>query len=102
MKRLIDLLLAVVAALVLGLPLVLVALLVKLTSKGPVLYWSDRVGRNNLIFRMPKFRSMQVGTPAVATHLLADPAAHLTPLVLFCASPAWTNYPSCGASSKAI
>jgi len=82
-KRLFDLILAVVAALVLGLPLVLVALLVKLTSKGPVLYWSERVGRNNLIFRMPKFRSMRVGTPAVATHLLADPAAHLTPIGSF-------------------
>ena len=83
MKRLFDLTLAVVAALVLGLLLVLVALLVKLTSKGPVLYWSERVGRNNLIFRMPKFRSMRVGTPAVATHLLADPAAHLTPIGSF-------------------
>lgn len=83
MKRLFDLILAVLAALVLGLPLVLVALLVKLTSEGPVLYWSDRVGRNNRIFRMPKFRSMRVGTPAVATHLLADPAAHLTPIGSF-------------------
>ncbi|PLX47128.1 MAG: UDP-phosphate galactose phosphotransferase [Desulfobulbaceae bacterium] len=83
MKRLFDLILAVLAALVLGLPLVLVALLVKLTSKGPVLYWSERVGRNNSIFRMPKFRSMRVGTPAVATHLLADPAAHLTPIGSF-------------------
>ncbi|MDF1579017.1 MAG: sugar transferase, partial [Desulfobulbales bacterium] len=73
MKRLFDLILAVLAALILALPLVLVALLVKLTSKGPVLYWSERVGRNNQIFRMPKFRSMRVGTPAVATHLLADP-----------------------------
>ncbi len=66
MKRLFDLILAVWVALVLGLPIVLVALLVKLSSKGPVLYWSDRVGRNNSIFRMPKFRSMRVGTPAVA------------------------------------
>ena len=80
MKRLFDLILAVLAALVLGLPIVLVALLVKLTSAGPVLYWSDRVGRNNRIFRMPKFRTMRVGTPAVATHLLADAAAHLTPV----------------------
>jgi O-antigen biosynthesis protein WbqP len=57
-----------------------VALAVRLTSKGPVLYWSDRVGRNNVIFRMPKFRSMGVGTPAMATHLLANPQAHLTPV----------------------
>ncbi|MHB1014754.1 MAG: sugar transferase [Desulfurivibrionaceae bacterium] len=78
MKRLFDLILAVCATVVLILPLVLVALLVKLTSAGPVLYWSDRVGRNNRIFRMPKFRTMRVGTPAVATHLLADPAVHLT------------------------
>jgi len=83
MKRLFDLILAVVATLVLVLPLVLVALLVKLTSAGPVLYWSERVGRHNRIFRMPKFRSMRVGTPAVATHLLADPAAHLTPIGSF-------------------
>lgn len=83
MKRLFDLIMAVLAALILGLPLVLVAFLVKLTSKGPVLYWSDRVGRNNRIFRMPKFRSMQVGTPAVATHLLVDPAVHLTPIGSF-------------------
>ncbi|MCA1765013.1 MAG: sugar transferase [Desulfobulbaceae bacterium] len=83
MKRVFDLILAAPAALVLALPLVLVALLVKLTSAGPVLYWSDRVGRNNRIFRMPKFRSMRVGTPAVATHLLADPAAHLTPIGSF-------------------
>lgn len=83
MKRLFDLILAVCATVVLILPLELVGLLVRLTSKGPVLYWSDRVGRNNLIFRMPKFRTMRVGTPAVATHLLADPAAHLTPIGSF-------------------
>ncbi|MFH1215343.1 MAG: sugar transferase [Pseudomonadota bacterium] len=83
MKRLFDLILTVLAAFVLGLPLVLVALLVRLTSAGPVLYWSERVGRNNLIFRMPKFRSMRVGTPTVATHLLADPVAHLTPIGSF-------------------
>jgi O-antigen biosynthesis protein WbqP len=80
MKRTFDLLLALCAALVLLLPITLVALAVRLTSKGPALYWSDRVGRNNAIFKMPKFRSMRVGTPAVATHLLADPKAHLTPI----------------------
>jgi O-antigen biosynthesis protein WbqP len=83
MKRLFDLMLAVFAALILGLPLVLVALLVKLTSEGPILYWSDRVGRNNRIFRMPKFRSMHVGTPPMATHLLTDPANYLTPIGSF-------------------
>lgn len=83
MKRLIDLLLALLALLVLALPLLLVALAVRLTSPGPVLYWSDRVGRNNAIFSMPKFRSMRIGTPAVATHLLANPDAYLTPIGSF-------------------
>lgn len=78
MKRLFDLLLAVCATGILALPIALAALLVRLTSQGPILYWSDRVGRDNRIFNMPKFRSMRMGTPAVATHLLADPAAHLT------------------------
>ena len=80
MKRLFDLLLALGAALVLALPVGLVALAVRLTSPGPALYWSDRVGRGNAIFRMPKFRSMRVGTPAVATHLLTNASAHLTPI----------------------
>jgi O-antigen biosynthesis protein WbqP len=83
MKRLFDLIAGACAALVLLLPIVLVALAVRLTSKGPALYWSDRVGRNNVTFKMPKFRSMQVGTPAVATHLLADAKAHLTPIGSF-------------------
>lgn len=80
MKRIFDLLLAVVASFFLLIPLSLVAWVIKLTSPGPILYWSDRVGRHNLVFRMPKFRSMQIGTPAVATHLLANPEAHLTPI----------------------
>lgn len=79
-KRLFDLILALCAATILLLPMALVALAVRLTSKGPVLYWSDRVGRHNKIFKMPKFRSMQVGTAAVATHLLVDPKVHLTPI----------------------
>lgn len=83
MKRVFDLLLAVLAATVLALPVLLVALAIRLTSAGPALYWSDRVGRNNVIFKMPKFRSMRVGTPAVATHLLADPKRHLTPIGSF-------------------
>lgn len=80
MKRLLDLLLSLIAAVLLLLPIVLVALAVRVTSPGPVLYWSDRVGRHNCIFRMPKFRSMKIDTPAVATHLLQDPAAYLTPI----------------------
>jgi O-antigen biosynthesis protein WbqP len=83
MKRTLDLVLGVIAGTVLLVPLVVVALAVKVTSKGPALYWSDRVGRNNMIFKMPKFRSMRVGTPAVATHLLADPKSHLTPIGSF-------------------
>lgn len=83
MKRLFDLILAFVAALILVLPIVFLALAVRLTSPGPVLYWSDRVGRHNRIFRMPKFRSMRVDTPAVATHLLQNPNQWLTPMGSF-------------------
>jgi O-antigen biosynthesis protein WbqP len=80
MKRVFDIFLGCLAALILFVPVLLVAMAVRLTSKGPALYWSDRVGRNNVIFKMPKFRSMRVGTPAVATHLLADARSHLTPI----------------------
>ena len=83
MKRLFDLVLGLTAAALLLVPIVIVAVLVRLTSPGPALYWSDRVGRYNNIFKMPKFRSMRVGTPAVATHLLANPKAHLTPIGSF-------------------
>ena len=80
MKRAFDLLAGFSALLLLGAPLIFLALLVAFTSKGPVLYWSDRVGQHNRIFRMPKLRTMKTGTPAVATHLLDNPQAHLTPL----------------------
>lgn len=83
MKRTFDVFLVCLAALILCVPGLLVAIAVGLTSKGPVLYWSDRVGRNNLIFKMPKFRSMRLGTPAVATHLLGDAGSHLTPIGSF-------------------
>jgi O-antigen biosynthesis protein WbqP len=83
MKRAFDLLLASGALLVLALPLMLVALAVRLTSPGPALYWSDRVGRGNRIFKMPKFRSMRTDTPAVATHLLENPGQWLTPIGSF-------------------
>lgn len=79
-KRLFDVTLALVTSVVLLVPCVIIALLVKLTSRGPVLYWSDRVGRQNVIFRMPKFRTMRVDTPPVATHLLTEPARYLTPI----------------------
>lgn len=80
MKRVFDLLVALFAALLLLLPLVVIAVLVRATSRGPALYWSDRVGRHNRIFKMPKFRTMRVDTPAVATHLLKNPDAYLTPI----------------------
>lgn len=80
MKRLFDLSLALFASAVLLVPIALVALGVRLSSPGPALYWSDRVGRHNRVFRMPKFRSMRTDTPAVATHLLDDPARWLTPI----------------------
>lgn len=83
MKRCLDLLLAATALLLLAAPLALLAALVRLTSSGPVLYWSDRVGQNNIIFRMPKFRSMRLGTPALATHLLPEPDQYLTPIGSF-------------------
>ncbi|MBY0345356.1 MAG: sugar transferase [Neisseriaceae bacterium] len=83
MKKIFDFVLAVLALVVLIVPIALVALAVKLTSKGPAVYWSDRVGRHNLIFKMPKFRTMRVDTPAVATHLLDNPAQYLTPIGSF-------------------
>lgn len=83
MKRTFDLFLAALASICLLLPVMLVAILVRLTSQGPILYWSDRVGRNNIIFKMPKFRSMKIGTPAVATHLLTDPDSYLTSIGSF-------------------
>jgi O-antigen biosynthesis protein WbqP len=83
LKRGFDLIFALVALVVLAIPLLVVAALVRMTSPGPVLYWSDRVGKNNSIFKMPKFRSMRDGTPAVATHLLNDPNRYLTPIGSF-------------------
>ncbi|AVA23574.1 sugar transferase [Rhizobium sp. CB3171] len=82
-KRLFDFLAALGAAVVFSIPILIVAIAVRLTSRGPVLYWSDRVGRENRIFRMPKFRSMRTDTPAVATHLLKDANAYLTPIGSF-------------------
>lgn len=83
MKRLADLLLALCAASILLIPFVIVALFVRLTSRGPIIYWSDRVGKLNQIFKMPKFRTMLVDTPAVATHLLTNPDQYLTPIGSF-------------------
>jgi len=83
MKRLFDALTAILLLILLLIPLLVISILIKLTSKGPVLYWSDRVGRNNAIFRMPKFRSMKTDTPPVATHLLADPDRYVTTIGRF-------------------
>ncbi len=83
MKRCFDLLLALLALTVLIWPMLLVALAVRLTSPGPALYWSDRVGKDNAIFKMPKFRSMRIDTPAIATHLLEKPEAWLTSIGSF-------------------
>jgi len=80
MKRFFDLFVGFVLTVLLLLPILLVLIAVRVTSSGPIFYWSDRVGKKNVIFRMPKFRSMYVDTPEVATHLLSDPGAHLTPI----------------------
>ncbi len=80
LKRLFDVLVAASAALVLALPMAIVAMAVKMTSPGPALYWSKRVGKDNGLFLMPKFRTMRTDTPVVATHLLTDPSRHLTPI----------------------
>jgi O-antigen biosynthesis protein WbqP len=77
-KRLFDILISTLLLLIFSIPMVLIAIAIKLTSTGPVLYWSDRVGAKNKIFRMPKFRTMHTGTPIVATHLLASPDRHMT------------------------
>jgi O-antigen biosynthesis protein WbqP len=82
-KRTTDLALAISLLPLLTLPMLLIALAVKFTSKGPVLYWSDRVGRDNKIFRMPKFRTMHLETPEVATHLLDNPEVCLTIIGFF-------------------
>lgn len=93
MKRLFDIILALTASCILLVPALIVGCAVRLTSPGPVLYWSDRIGRKNRIFRMPKFRTMRVGTPAVATHLLSDPKSHLTPIGSFLRSSSLDELP---------
>lgn len=83
MKRLFDIILSCLLLVLFVIPMAFIALAVKLTSKGPVVYWSDRVGRWNRIFKMPKFRSMRVDTPQLPTHLLLDPVVYLTPIGSF-------------------
>jgi len=83
MKRFFDFCMSFMALVFLSLPMLATALAVKLTSPGPILYWSDRIGKDNIIFKMPKFRTMRTDTPAVATHLLGDPDRWLTPIGKF-------------------
>jgi len=83
LKRFFDIILASIFTAVLLIPFIVVALLVRITSKGPILYWSQRVGKNNILFSMPKFRTMWIDTPAVATHLLNNPETLMTPVGSF-------------------
>ena len=80
LKRIFDLSLALLAMILLLPVLLLVYLLVRITSRGPAIYWSDRIGKNNVVFRMPKFRSMSTDTPVLATHLLQNPQSYLSPI----------------------
>ena len=80
MKQLFDSILALFLIIILSWLMLAIAVAIKLTSKGPVFYWSDRVGKKNIIFKMPKFRTMVVGTPSMATHLIADPKSFITPI----------------------
>ena len=83
MKRLFDITVGAIAIPVMVIPMAMFAIAIRLTSKGPVLYWSDRVGRGNRIFRMPKFRTMRIDTPELATHLLRDTRQWITPIGRF-------------------
>jgi len=80
MKRIFDVIVAIALLAIISMPMLVIALMVKLTSKGSVLHWSDRIGKGNAIFKMPKFRTMRIDTPAVATHLLKNPDKYLTPV----------------------
>ena len=93
MKRIFDLVLVAFASCFLIIPVLLLAVMVRMTSKGPALYWSDRVGRDNTIFRMPKFRSMRLDTPAVATDKLQNPETYLTPIGSFLRKSSLDEFP---------
>ena len=83
MKRLFDIIFGILLIALLAIPTTLIAFIIKLTSKGPVFFWSSRIGRHNLLFRMPKFRTMKIETPQLATHLLDDPELFYTPFGKF-------------------
>ena len=93
MKRTFDLLLGVAIFVPLVVPMLLIFIAVRLTSKSPALYWSDRIGKNNAIFKMPKFRSMLIDTPVVATHLLNNPDSYLSPIGRFLRSSSLDELP---------
>ena len=93
MKRFFDIFFALILSLFFIWLIVLVAITVRLSSKGPVLYWSSRVGENNRIFNMPKFRSMRMDTPDVATHLMTDPKLFLSPVGAFLRSSSLDELP---------
>ena len=93
MKRIFDLLLAVVILALLVIPMLLICIAVRLSSKGSALYWSNRIGRNNEIFKMPKFRSMLINTPDVATHLLNTPDSYLSPIGTFLRRSSLDEFP---------
>ena len=93
MRRIFDLLLGVAILVLLVAPMLLISIAVRLLSKGPALYWSDRIGKNNVIFKMPKFRSMLINTPAVATHLLDNPDSYLSPIGSFLRSSSLDELP---------
>jgi len=83
MKRILDAIYAGTMALLVCVPMLIIAVLIKLTSQGPVLHWSDRIGKDNMVFQMPKFRTMRIDAPTVATHLLENPPKYLTPFGRF-------------------
>jgi len=80
MKRFFDLTFCIFLILILMMPMVFIGIFIRLSSKGPAIYWSNRVGKNSLLFRMPKFRTMIVNTPAIATHLMHNSEDYLTPV----------------------
>jgi len=93
MKRLFDLSLSIILFIALIIPMMIIALAIKLTSKGPIIFWSDRIGVNNQIFRMPKFRSMIIETPSLASHLLKEPDSYLSPIGGFLRSTSLDELP---------
>lgn len=93
MKLAFDLFFSFILLFLLAILMLFIAIVIRMTSKGPSLYWSDRVGKNNKIFKMPKFRSMLIDTPAVATHLLDNPDAYLSPIGSFLRSTSLDELP---------